>query len=296
VAPTDPVLASDVQVDDEDDRDRLRFGLTAEAGLNDGAALPFLVLGLGTFGKEPAAPCFAGRVVGVRSNRRGCGPSPVCRGGVLLVTMAVAGSVLKRLPLTTGVLYLIVGVLLGERGFGLLEPDVLVPAHAAMQALMTVGNDEAAATDEKTAATFMARAILVFNEQLERIGEVVVVILIGSMLRFERFTPSAIIVGVALFLVARPLAVARTLGPAWGSSSQVGLISWFGVRGVGSLYYLAYAVTHGLGDGPAREVAHVVLAVLTASIFLHGLSVTPVMTWYGHRPRRDAFDEPMMAT
>ncbi|HEU4649797.1 MAG TPA: cation:proton antiporter, partial [Croceibacterium sp.] len=47
LAPTDPVLASDVQVDEPSDRDRLRFGLTGEGGLNDGAAFPFVMLGLG---------------------------------------------------------------------------------------------------------------------------------------------------------------------------------------------------------------------------------------------------------
>ena len=47
LAPTDPVLASDVQVENATDRDRLRFGLTGEAGLNDGTAFPFVMLGMG---------------------------------------------------------------------------------------------------------------------------------------------------------------------------------------------------------------------------------------------------------
>ena len=50
LAPTDPVLASDVQVEDSSDRDRLRFGLTAEGGLNDGAAFPVVMLALGMLG------------------------------------------------------------------------------------------------------------------------------------------------------------------------------------------------------------------------------------------------------
>ena len=50
LAPTDPVLASDVQVTDPADGDRLRFGLTGEAGLNDGTAFPFVMLGLGLLG------------------------------------------------------------------------------------------------------------------------------------------------------------------------------------------------------------------------------------------------------
>ena len=50
LAPTDPVLASDVQVHEPGDRDRLRFALTGEGGLNDGTAFPFVMLGLGLLG------------------------------------------------------------------------------------------------------------------------------------------------------------------------------------------------------------------------------------------------------
>jgi sodium/hydrogen antiporter len=50
LAPTDPVLASDVQVSAPGDRDRLRFALTGEGGLNDGTAFPFVMLGLGMLG------------------------------------------------------------------------------------------------------------------------------------------------------------------------------------------------------------------------------------------------------
>src|SRR5436190_1757240 len=50
LAPTDPVLASDVQMTDPRDRDSLRFALTAEGGLNDGTAFPFVLLGLGLLG------------------------------------------------------------------------------------------------------------------------------------------------------------------------------------------------------------------------------------------------------
>jgi len=50
LAPTDPVLASAVQVESSSDRDRLRFSLTGEGGLNDGTAFPFVMLGLGLLG------------------------------------------------------------------------------------------------------------------------------------------------------------------------------------------------------------------------------------------------------
>ena len=50
LAPTDPVLASDVQLEEPGDRDRLRFALTGEGGMNDGTAFPFVMLGLGLLG------------------------------------------------------------------------------------------------------------------------------------------------------------------------------------------------------------------------------------------------------
>src|SRR3990167_7688025 len=50
VAPTDPVLATDVQIRHPGDRDQLRFTLTCEAGMNDGSAFPFVMLGLGLLG------------------------------------------------------------------------------------------------------------------------------------------------------------------------------------------------------------------------------------------------------
>ena len=56
LAPTDPVLASDVQVENPWDRDHLRFSLTGEAGLNDGTAFPFMMLGLGLLGHTTSAP------------------------------------------------------------------------------------------------------------------------------------------------------------------------------------------------------------------------------------------------
>jgi sodium/hydrogen antiporter len=56
LAPTDPVLASEVQVADPQDRDRLRFALTGEGGLNDGLAFPFAMLGLGLLGLHEIGP------------------------------------------------------------------------------------------------------------------------------------------------------------------------------------------------------------------------------------------------
>jgi sodium/hydrogen antiporter len=72
------------------------------------------------------------------------------------------------------------------------------------------------------------------------------------------------------------------------SGARRGLIGWFGVRGVGSLYYLAYAISHGVPPELARDLADVVLVTVAVSIVVHGVSVTPLMDWYGTRGGRAA--------
>ena len=62
---------------------------------------------------------------------------------------------------------------------------------------------------------------------------------------------------------------------------EIALSSWFGVRGVGSIYYLAFAITHGASGPELRTVTDLVLAVIATSIVIHGISVTPLMKAYG---------------
>jgi NhaP-type Na+/H+ or K+/H+ antiporter len=126
----------------------------------------------------------------------------------------------------------------------------------------------------------MARAVLGFNEQLERLGELAIVLVVGAMLAgIEQAGPGILLAG-ALFFVIRPLATTLTLWPVPMAGSQRAFIAWFGVRGIGSVYYLAYALTHGVSGPAARVLADSTLVVVAASIVLHGISVTPLMRRY----------------
>lgn len=58
------------------------------------------------------------------------------------------------------------------------------------------------------------------------------------------------------------------------------LIGWFGIRGIGSLYYLAYALQHGFPQSQMSYVAETVLAAIAISVAAHGISVTPLLKWY----------------
>jgi NhaP-type Na+/H+ or K+/H+ antiporter len=67
------------------------------------------------------------------------------------------------------------------------------------------------------------------------------------------------------------------------SRSQRRLTSWFGIRGIGSIYYLMFAVTHGLPEPLARPLIGITLTTIAASIVVHGISVTPLMNRYAVR-------------
>ncbi|MNP23343.1 hypothetical protein D3C76_1160490 [compost metagenome] len=64
------------------------------------------------------------------------------------------------------------------------------------------------------------------------------------------------------------------------NSLQRGLMGWFGIRGIGSFYYLFYALNHGLLPAFAVESTQLVLSVVGLSILLHGLSVQPLLARY----------------
>ena len=67
---------------------------------------------------------------------------------------------------------------------------------------------------------------------------------------------------------------------------QRGMISWFGIRGIGSLYYLMYAVNKGLPEALATQLIALTISVIAVSVIVHGVSVTPLMTWYHSRPKQ----------
>jgi NhaP-type Na+/H+ or K+/H+ antiporter len=58
-------------------------------------------------------------------------------------------------------------------------------------------------------------------------------------------------------------------------------IAWFGVRGIGSLYYLFYAREHGLSQPLTEQLLALTFSTIAVSIVAHGISVTPLMKLYG---------------
>jgi len=87
-------------------------------------------------------------------------------------------------------------------------------------------------------------------------------------------------------VVLRPLSVWLGLIGASVSGDQRLLISWFGIRGIGSIYYLMFALNHGLSDTLADQAISLTLTTVAVSIVVHGISVTPLMNLYARRKLR----------
>jgi NhaP-type Na+/H+ or K+/H+ antiporter len=129
----------------------------------------------------------------------------------------------------------------------------------------------------------MAHAVLSFNEQIERIAEVVAVIAVGTLLWAIDWSRASWWFVALLLLAIRPLSALVGLARTKTSRSQRALIGWFGIRGIGSLYYLAYVTHRGLADDAAATLTALVLSAVVVSIVVHGISVTPLMAFYERR-------------
>jgi NhaP-type Na+/H+ or K+/H+ antiporter len=129
-------------------------------------------------------------------------------------------------------------------------------------------------------------AIGSFNEQLERFAELAVVVGVGAMLPFARLDLRIALFVALLFLVIRPVAVTLGLLGVKVPGQERALISWFGIRGIGTIYYVTYAIDHGLPNGLAEPLIGIALTVVAVSIAVHGVSVTPLMARHGARTRR----------
>lgn len=133
------------------------------------------------------------------------------------------------------------------------------------------------------ASAFMMQAVPGFNGQLERVADLVVVLVVGDMLPFTRLHAGAMGLLVLLFVAIRPISVWLGMLGAPVSRDQRTMISWFGIRGIGSIYYLIYAIHQGLPRSLAELIVAITLAAVTVSIVLHGMCVRPIMHFYRQR-------------
>jgi NhaP-type Na+/H+ or K+/H+ antiporter len=299
LAPTDPVLASDVQVMGPEDRDRLRFSLTAEAGLNDGFALPIVFLGFYLTGDQPIEAWGMKWLIDLLWGSFG----GLAVGTILGMSMGwLVGYFRKRDKsahvmndfLTLGLIGLSYGIALLFSSNGFLAVFAAGLSLRRRERSESLRLEEGKAAEESalrtdTVSGRMAHGVLEFNEQLEHLGEIVIVVLAGVMLFNQFVTWKFLFMALFLLAVARPLSVFIVV-PTAEKSHKV-LLSWFGIRGIGSLYYLGLALEHGVPSPLATVLVGVTLCTVVSSILLHGLSATPLMLRHTKKQTDDAVSD-----
>jgi len=289
LAPTDPVLASDVQVRHPGDRDALRVALTAEAGLNDGAAFPAVLLALMLISGEGRFVAWFTRDL-IWAVSAGIGLGALC--GMVL---ALAVERLRRSGaplefeefLAFGLIAISYGTALAIHAYGFVAVFVAGLAFAHAERTVAVPADRPAARGNPETTD----RLLSFSTRCERLAEVGLVLLIGAALWTVRWNMEVILFTAALILVVRPLATALTIRRSELSTARRRMLGWFGIRGIGSIYYATYAIGH-VGQAPwMQELASATLATVAISIGVHGISATPLMGWLrrtrGRAPEED---------
>jgi NhaP-type Na+/H+ or K+/H+ antiporter len=285
LAPTDPVLAADVQVGPPKSgaEDDVRFGLTSEAGLNDGFAFPFVNLAItlalvaGT-GKPWASEWVLHDVLWEIA-------AGVALGWIIgrlfgWLTFHVPAE--TRLAQTGDGLIAIAATFISYGVTELCEGYGFLAVFVTALALRRSHRDHEFNHQMHT-----------LTEQVERIAMMVLLILFGGALINGLLEPLGWgdwLVAFAIILIVRPLSGMIGMIGHKADLSEKLTLAFFGIRGVGSFYYLAYALNHAAFPEPDRLWAIVGLVALL-SILLHGLTVTPIMRMLDRIHGRDP-DEP----
>ena len=274
------------------------MNLTCEAGMNDGSAFPFVVLGLGLLGLHDLGDMGLRWVLIVVLWATAAAIGLGVFGGVALARLSAHlrrqsnSSELLNDFLGLGLIGLVYGASVLVSAWGFIA--VFVAAVALRQTETRL--EQARPESEPPAAEGLnehghgpggGRSIslgsLIFKEHLERLSELILVLLVGGSLFLNSWSWPAVGLALFLFFVARPLSVFIALIPTGTAWRIQGLCAWFGVRGIGSLYYLMYAIQHGLPQPLALQLVHFTLIVVTLSILLHGISVKPLMANFARR-------------
>lgn len=305
LAPTDPVLASGVQSEPGSRPDRVRFSLAGEGALNDGAAFPFVLLGLGLMNRHElgeggwrwllvdllwttAGGLLIGAILGAligklviylrTRHHSAVGLDEFLCLGLIAISYGVA-----QLCLASGFLAVFSAGLALHR----VREDPL-PGSVSLDAAPQAAAHEERETHSHHASAAMSHAVEVFNQQLEKLAELAIVLIIGAMLPYAGFRLSQAWFIPLLFVVLRPLAVLVVTFRRRLPGHQRAMLGWFGIRGIGSVFYLMFALRSGVSGPLADELISMTLLTVAASILVHGISVQPIMRWYARRKARAA--------
>lgn len=302
LAPTDPVLATDVQIRHPGDRDQLRFNLTCEAGMNDGSAFPFVMLGLGLLGlHELGESGLRWALVDVLwATAAGIAIGVICGTALARIGWKLrsdpSGYKLMDDFLGLGLIGVVYGLSLLAHAWGFLAVFFAAVALRQTELKLAAGRNfreqpqKNSVIEQEISETSgdpspsVSGGALIFKEHLERLSEMLLILLIGGTLFPDSWSWPAVGLALFLFVVARPVSVLAGLLGTGTSWPIRGMVGWFGVRGIGSLYYLMFAIQHGLPEPLALELIQLTLVAVTLSILVHGISVKPMMgRFWRHR-------------
>ena len=293
LAPTDPVLAADVQVegpstdmedaaeaDEIDEKDEVRFALTSEAGLNDGLAFPFVY-----------AAIFLATLGGVSSwGLRWVGWELVGKTVIGVVVGAATGWLLAKIAFRAPRKSL----RLAETGEPLLALAATLLAYGLAEVaggwgFLAVFACALALRSAERSSEYHALMHKVV-ERLERLLTLIVLLLLGVALTdglLSNLTWQGAVLAMLVIFVVRPVSALLALGRGarrdYVDDGRLGprerlVTAFFGVRGVGSIYYLAFA-TGQAEFGGTRVLWSTVAFTIVLSVLVHGVAATPVMRW-----------------
>jgi NhaP-type Na+/H+ or K+/H+ antiporter len=290
LAPTDPVLASEVQIRSRNDRDAVRVSLTAEGGLNDGTALPVVMLALGLLGigelgpagtrwlwHDLAWPIVGGALLGWAFGR-GLGKvihvllrhgHGLCWDELLYLGIITVAYGLSRVTDTSSFLFVFAAAL------GLFHRS-----PQATDSLQRAGVEP----DE------LAERLLAFGHRCGRLVEVVMVLLLGFAMPWVQWRGEPLVYALLLLGAIRPLSVLLTVPGREMPRIQRRVVAWFGIRGVGSLFYLALVIDSGIAPALSTDLVNATLPAIALSVLLHGVSATPLMALYRQRRVRQKWN------
>lgn len=284
LAPTDPVLASDVQLGPpgSEEVDEVRFSLTSEAGLNDGLAFPFtnLAIALAISGSVSGSWWFEWLGVAV----------------LWEIVAGIAGGYMIGHALGTLVFRLPEHSQIAQTGTGFVALGVTLVAYGLTELIHGYGFlavfVAALTLRAKERSHHYHKKLHDFSEEMERLLLMVLLVLFGGTIAGNLLAPltwNNLIAALIILLVIRPLAgIIGLIGSGLPWEERL-VISFFGIRGIGSFYYLAYALNH-VYFFDAKSLWAVTGLVVLMSIVLHGVVTTPIMKYLDlkRRPNPDA--------
>ena len=319
LAPTDPVLASAVSVSHAGDDDKLRYGLSGEAGLNDGMAFPFVVFGLSWLKHGEldgwiaswfvhsivwAVPVglLLGFLLGQRIGKLSMwlrshhSDSHAPSDFLALALIALSYAAAELVGAWGFLAAFAAGVGLRSAELQVVHetphPDVRRSSSTQRPFSHPPAEDfvPQKVTDESVREPSVAAGVLVaqsisFGDTAERLLEFFLVVLVGVSLAGHWDVRAVPLAGV-FFLLIRPIWCMLCLRSTETTTLQRLLLGWFGIRGIGSLYYLGYLLRNDLSKHRAHDLVNLTISVVAISIVVHGITATPVLARYERRRAR----------